>query len=112
MFFFLKKYIFALKYNILILNFFSMLKFTINKKIKESIIQYCKINDIEYVNSFMNNCLIQGFNIVKYGNSPIDNLKREKEGIKEINDVILDNIDKKKEEKSTITRKIRVIKKK
>lgn len=89
-----------------------MLKFTIDKKIKELIIQYCKINDIEDINSFMNNCLIQGFNIVKYGNSPIDNLKREKEGIKEINNIISGNTTEKQEEKNTLTRKIKVIKKK
>ena len=46
--------------------------------------EYCKMNGIEDINAFANRCAIQGFNIVKYGLSPKDNIERETKGIKDI----------------------------
>lgn len=43
------------------------------KEIKE----FCKINGIEDVEGTINKCLIQGFNILKYGYSPQDNFNIE-----------------------------------
>jgi len=45
------------------------------KEIKE----YCKLNNIEDIDRFINSCLRKGFNILKYGLSPIDNFKIENE---------------------------------
>ena len=39
--------------------------------------EYCEYNKID-VNEFVNKCIEIGFNISKYGYSPIDNMKREK----------------------------------
>ena len=67
------------------------LKPALCKAIKE----YCDLNDIEDINNFANRCATQGFNIVKYGISPADNINRENNGIKDI----------KKNEKKQINRK-------
>ncbi len=51
------------------------------KRIKINLIneitEYCKYNKID-VNEFVNKCIDIGFNVSKYGFSPIDNMKREK----------------------------------
>ena len=46
--------------------------------------EYCKLNGIEDINAFANRCATQGFNIVKFGLSPKDNVERENKGIKDI----------------------------
>lgn len=48
-----------------------------DKLIKE-ITNFCKLNDIEDVEKQINACLRKGFDILKYGTSPIDNYKIEK----------------------------------
>lgn len=53
----------------------------------KDIYEYCKMNGIEDINAFANRCAIQGFNIVKYGLSPKDNIERETKGIKDNKDV-------------------------
>ena len=50
----------------------------------KAIEEYCKINGIEDINAFANRCATQGFNIVKFGLSPKDNIERENKGIKDI----------------------------
>ena len=50
----------------------------------KAIDEYCKMNNIEDINAFANRCATQGFNIVKYGLSPKDNVERETKGIKDI----------------------------
>lgn len=109
--------------------------FKIRPKLMKDVKQYCKINDIDDVNDFLNRCIVQGFNIMKYGVSPIDNIERESNGIKGIEDnkkesirSKVDNskkniteqvvnekidIDNKEDEKKikSETRKIRIIKK-
>jgi hypothetical protein len=42
------------------------------------------MNGIEDTNAFANRCATQGFNIVKFGLSPKDNIERENNGIKDI----------------------------
>ena len=49
----------------------------------KAIAEYCEANNIDDVNSFANRCATQGFNIVKYGLSPGDNIERENNGIKD-----------------------------
>lgn len=49
----------------------------IEKEIKE----YCKLNNINDVAGFITQCLLQGFNTFKFGTSPSDNIKREKNEI-------------------------------
>ena len=56
------------------------LKSTLCRAIQE----YCKLNGIDDINNFANRCATQGFNIVKYGLSPGDNIKRENNGIKDL----------------------------
>ena len=39
--------------------------------------EYCSLNEISDVAGFMTQCMLTGFNIIKYGSSPVDNVKRE-----------------------------------
>ena len=56
----------------------------VNQTLEKQLRQYCEMNDIEDINAFANRCLSQGFSIIKFGSSPIDNIKRENKGIKDI----------------------------
>ncbi len=90
-------------------------KITLSDKLYQDISRYCQMNDIKDVESFIGNCLMQGYNIVKFGYTPKDNLRRELLGIKEPEPLVDDKpiekeVEKKKEQEIT-KRKIRVIKK-
>jgi hypothetical protein len=61
-----------------------MARLYINPTLEKSIRSYCEFNGIEDVNAFANRCAMQGFNIVKFGVSPKDNIDRENNGIKDI----------------------------
>ena len=61
-----------------------MSRLYINPTLERQIRQYCQLNDIEDVNAFTNRCTSQGFNIIKFGTSPKDNVERETKGIKDI----------------------------
>lgn len=54
--------------------------FKISTRLKEKIRDYCVANGISNVSQFAESCLEQGFNIMKYGVSPTDNMKREARG--------------------------------
>ena len=73
-----------------------------SKQIKE----YCSINSIDNIEGFCVECLMKGFSIEKFGNSPLDKIKMEN-GIdtekKEQEAVKSENIKK--------VRKVRVVKK-
>jgi len=56
----------------------------VNQTLEKQIRQYCELNDIEDINAFANRCLSQGFSIIKFGTSPIDNIERENKGIKDL----------------------------
>lgn len=56
----------------------------INPTIEKQVRNYCEINGIDDVNAFANRCALQGLNILKYGTSPIDNVNRESNGVKDI----------------------------
>ena len=89
-------------------------KITLSDKLYRDISRYCQMNDIKAVESFIGNCLMQGYNIVKFGYTPKDNLRRELLGIKEPESVITDKPieqEDKKKEPEISKRKIRVIKK-
>lgn len=45
--------------------------------IEKDIREYCDINNISDVESFICSCLLKGFNIERYGLSPIDNIRRQ-----------------------------------
>ena len=62
-----------------------MARLYINPTLEKSIRSYCELNDIEDINAFANRCAMQGFNIVKFGVSPKDNIDRENNGVKDIN---------------------------
>lgn len=61
-----------------------MARLYINPTLEKFIRSYCEFNGIEDVNAFANRCAMQGFNIVKFGASPKDNIDRENNGIKDI----------------------------
>jgi len=61
-----------------------MARLYINPTLEKSIRSYCEFNGIEDINAFANRCAMQGFNIVKFGVSPKDNIDRENNGIKDI----------------------------
>ena len=61
-----------------------MSRLYINPTLEKQIRQYCQLNDIEDINAFANRCTNQGFNIIKFGTSPKDNVERESKGIKDI----------------------------
>lgn len=90
-------------------------KVTLSEKLYQDISRYCQMNNIEDVDTFINKCLMQGYNVVKFGYSPKDNLRREILGIKEPEDLPKEPEtqveDEKKEEKKTTKRPIRIIKK-
>lgn len=73
-----------------------------SKQIKE----YCSINSIDNIEGFCVECLMKGFSIEKFGNSPLDKIKMEN-GIdtekKEQESVKKENIKK--------IRKVKVVKK-
>lgn len=43
----------------------------INGKLHKEILEYCKTNNIEDVNSFINECVRDGFSVKKYGSQPL-----------------------------------------
>jgi hypothetical protein len=61
-----------------------MTRLYINSTLEKSIKSYCELNGIEDINAFANRCAMQGFNIVKFGVSPKDNIDRENNGVKDI----------------------------
>lgn len=56
----------------------------VNQTLEKQLRQYCELNEIKDINAFANRCLLQGFNIIKFGTSPKDNVERESKGIKDI----------------------------
>ena len=46
-------------------------------KLKGEIEDYCVLNNISDVDGFINKCLLNGFNIERYGLSPSDNVKKQ-----------------------------------
>ena len=64
--------------------------------LKEEVEAYCRLNKIGDVESFREECLRQGFNIIKYGISPQDNFKKENN----INAFVKDDIIEDKRDKS------------
>lgn len=49
----------------------------IDEKLLKKIEEYCKINDIVDIETTINDFLLTGFNVAKYGTSPFDNSKKE-----------------------------------
>lgn len=73
-----------------------------SKQIKE----YCSINSIDNIEGFCVECLMKGFSIEKFGNSPLDKIKME------------NGIDTEKKEQESVknenvkkVRKVKVVKK-
>jgi hypothetical protein len=89
----------------------------LNKEIITNILEYCKINDIKDSDEIINKCLITGFNILKYGTSPIENMKKanKKKMIspekisKEEKDIEIKKEEEPVEEKKIVKRKVKII---
>ena len=79
-----------------------MAKLYISTDVEKAIRQYCELNGIKDISAFANKCTLQGLNILKYGSSPIDNVKREEEGERTFKE--------EEERKATTTTNIRRIK--
>lgn len=47
------------------------------RSLENSIQSFCELNEIKDINDFLVSCLSKGFSVVKYGESPIDNFKKE-----------------------------------
>ena len=89
----------------------------IDNKLTSKIEEYCHINGIEDINNFALNCLKEGFNITMFGVSPIDNKKRETNGIIAQNTIETEPIEEAKTEvkpkkSPSKSRKIKIIEKK
>lgn len=80
---------------------------TIDPKVEKKVREYCKANGIEDVLGFTNRCTLQGLNILKYGTSPSDNIKREENGIVDVEETTTQKEDA---PKVVTTRRIRVTK--
>ncbi len=74
----------------------------ISKKLKDEIWDYCRLNDITDINNFIERMVQQGYNIEKYGTSPIDFtpeviekiVEKEIEVIKEVPVEVIKEIEK------------------
>ena len=55
-------------------DFVSRLK---RSKLDSEIIEYCRLNKIDDISEFCYKCMLNGFNIARYGISPSDNIKRQ-----------------------------------
>ena len=64
--------------------------------LKKEIETFCRLNKIDDVEFFREECLRQGFNIIKYGISPQDNFKKENN----INTIVKDDVREEKRDKS------------
>ena len=89
----------------------------IDNKLTSKIEEYCHISGIEDINNFALNCLKEGFNITMFGVSPIDNKKRETNGIIAQNTIETEPIEETKTEvkpkkSPSKSRKIKIIEKK
>lgn len=89
----------------------------IDNKLTSKIEEYCHVNGIEDINNFALNCLKEGFNITMFGVSPIDNKKRETNGIIAQNTIETEPIEETKTEvkpkkSPSKSRKIKIIEKK
>lgn len=90
-----------------------MPKLYIKEDLEKAIRSYCKLNKIDDIKSFVNNCTLQGFNIIKFGISPKDNAYREEKGIKEFSSSSTEDVkvEEVQENSKIKVRKIQVIKK-
>ena len=55
----------------------------VNKRISDKFKSYCDVNGIEDLEQFMLRCMENGLNILMYGSSPMDAIRREEDGIKD-----------------------------
>ena len=60
--------------------------FVLDKTLEKQIKEYCEMNGINDINGFIVRCLKQGFNIIRYGVSPMDNIVRQNKGINDFKD--------------------------
>lgn len=68
--------------------------------------EYCSINSIDNIEDFCVKCLMKGFSIEKFGNSPLDKIKMENGG-----DIEKKEQEAVKSESIKKVRKVRVVKK-
>lgn len=55
---------------------------TLPKALENDIMNFCKLNNIEDVNLFLIKCITDGFSIMKYGRSPLENMESENKPLK------------------------------
>ena len=72
----------------------------IPKNLEKDIKDFAKLNEIKDINDFIIVCLRDGFNIAKYGYSPIDNFKKENKPFKN-EDYVEEKIEPKRKGAST-----------
>lgn len=54
----------------------------IPKNLEKEIKDFAKLNEVQDIDNFIIECLRDGFNIAKYGYSPVDNFKKENKPFK------------------------------
>ena len=72
----------------------------IPKKLEKEIKDFAKLNEVQDIDNFIIECLRDGFNIAKYGYSPIDNFKKENKPFKN-EDYVEEKIEQKRKGAST-----------
>lgn len=55
---------------------------TLPRTLEDEIKKFCEINNITDYNDFFVSCIRNGFNIAKFGTSPMDNFKKENKPFK------------------------------
>jgi hypothetical protein len=65
---------------------------TIRKELLDEINVYCQFNNISDINNFVNKIILDGFNVVKYGNKPMINTHIKKEVISPIKGGVTNDI--------------------
>jgi len=70
-------------------------------RLVNDILEYCELNNISDVGRFTYDCLLNGFNVVRYGYSPGDNIKRQNGEVKDVSTEV-ENEDKKVVKKKKI----------
>ena len=72
----------------------------IPKNLEKEIKDFAKLNEVKDINDFIIVCLHDGFNIARFGYSPIDNFKKENKPFKN-EDYVEEKIEQKRKGAST-----------
>ena len=72
---------------------------TLPRSLEDEIKKFCEVNGVTEYNDFFVSCIRNGFNIAKFGTSPMDNFNKENKPFKI--DETLDKVRKRNSQKKT-----------